>query len=165
MRKIVGVVILAVFGSAISACETAEPSQETVQAPEPSKAPREPIENAQAASDETAQIDVEMEVGDLLNIVLPSWWVECVTPADYIEAVTFPEGSFTWEIEYREHGDLQFAQYFPLPPGVSPMDAVLQDNSMIWVEAAHGGFHAVTVTFTCQESGQSETHTKGVFVS
>jgi hypothetical protein len=164
LRKLVGIAILAVFGSAVSACET-EAKEETVQAPESNDDPQDQIENAKAASGQSAQIDVEMEAGDILNIVIPSWLAECSTPTDYLEAVMFPEGTFTWEIEYRENEDLEYAQYFPLPPGKSPMELLDENHSLIWVEAVQSGLHPVTVTFACEESGQSETHTKGVFVS
>lgn len=165
MRKLVGIAILAVFGSAISACET-EAKEETVQTPEADDVRKEPIENTRAANGQSAQIDVEMEAGDILNIVIPSWWAECSTPTDYLEAVMFPEGTFTWEIEFGKNEDLGYAQYFPLPPGKSPKEELFDENhSLIWVEAVQSGLHPVTVTFSCEESGQSETHTKGVFVS
>lgn len=136
-----------------------------VQAPESNKDPKEPIENAKAASGQSTQIDVDMKSGNILNIVVPSWWTECNTPADYQEAVTFPDGAFAWVIEYREYEDLEWTQYFPNPSGKSPMELLTENSSFIWVEAVQGGLHPVTVTFTCEESGQSETHTKGVFVS
>ena len=164
MRKLVGIAILAVFGSAISACET-EGKEEIVQAPESNKDRKEPIENAKAASGQSAQIDVEMEAGDILNIVIPSWWTECNSPSESRNAVAFPEGTFTWNIEYWADTNAKWAEYFPISSEKNPMDLLAEERSLILVEAVQSGIHPVTVTFACEESGQSETHTKGVFVS